>query len=197
MRREIGGERHAPRQRQGKARIALAGDRRVDLLAEPGMLEPEGAEREGEQDDGEHGGPALVLLRADDGEEDLGRQHLEIAAEHQRIAEIGQAFHEAEQEGVGEARAHERQRHGPERRPALGAQGLRGFLQGRADALHDADEHQEGDRREGEKLGDEHAGQPVDPARARHAEPFAQHGRTRRRSGRTAGSARGRSRRAA
>ena len=69
------------------------------------MLQPEGAQGKGEQDDREHGGAALVLLRADDGEEDLGRQHLEIAAEHQRVAEVGEAFDEAEQEGIGEARA--------------------------------------------------------------------------------------------
>ena len=67
----------------------------------------------------EHGGAALVVLRADDGEEDLGRQHLEIAAEHERVAEVGEALDEAEQERVGEARPHQRQRDGAERRPAL------------------------------------------------------------------------------
>ena len=122
----------------------------------------------------EHGRAALVVRGADDGEEDLGRQHLEIAAEHERIAEIGQALDEAEQEGVGEPRPHQRQRDGAERRPALGAQGLRRLLERRADALHDADQHQEGDRREGEQLRDEDAGQAVDPARARNAEPVRQ-----------------------
>ena len=53
----------------------------------------------------EHRRAALVVLRADDGEEDLGRQHVEVAAEHQRIAEVGEALDEAEQERVGEARA--------------------------------------------------------------------------------------------
>ena len=48
----------------------------------------------------------------------------------------------------------QRQRDGAERRPALGAQRLRGFLERRADALHDADQHQKGDRREREQLRD-------------------------------------------
>ena len=51
-----------------------------------------------------------VVLGADDGEEDLGREHVEVAAEHQRVAEVGHALDEAEQEGVGEAGAHQRQR---------------------------------------------------------------------------------------
>ena len=55
---------------------------------------------------------ALDPVRADDREEDLGRQHLEISAEHERIAEIREALDEAEQEGVGEARPHQRQRDG-------------------------------------------------------------------------------------
>ena len=53
----------------------------------------------------QRGGAALVVLRADDREEDLGGEHVEIAAEHQRVAEIRQALHEADQEGVGESRA--------------------------------------------------------------------------------------------
>ena len=83
------------------------------------MLQPERREREAEQHDRQHGGAALVVRGADDGEEDLRRQHLEIAAEHERVAEIRQALDEAEQEGVGEARPHQRQRDGAERRPAL------------------------------------------------------------------------------
>ena len=56
----------------------------------------------------------------------------------------------------------------------LGAQRLRRLLQRRADALHDADQHQEGDRREGQQLREEHARQAVDPARARDVEPVGQ-----------------------
>ena len=152
------------------AGVALAGHGRVGLLAEPEALRVEGAEREDQQHQRQDRRLRLVVLRADDGEEDLRRQHVEIAAEHQRIAEIGHAFDEAEQEGVGEARPHQRQRHGPEGLPAVGAQRLRGLLHRRADALDDADQHQEGDRREGEHLRDQQAGQAVDPARRLHAE---------------------------
>ena len=166
---------------QRQAGIALAGDRRVDALAEPGVLHEERRKREAQEHDREHGGAALVVRGADDGEEDLRRQHLEIAAEHERVAEIRHALDEAEQEGVGEPRPHQRQRDGAERRPALRPQGLRRLLERGADALHDADQDQEGDRREGEELRDEDAGQAVDPARARHAEPLRQ--RRRRRAG--------------
>ena len=129
----------------------------------------------------------LVVLRADDGEEDLRRQHVEIAAEHQRIAEIGHALDEAEQEGVGEAGPHQRQRHRPEGLPAVGAQRLRGFLHRRADAFDDADQHQEGDRREGEHLRDQQPGQAVDPARRLHVEQSGECLGHRARKGRTAG----------
>ena len=176
-RRRVAEPGDAARQPDRHAGIALAGHGRVDALAEPGVLHPEGEEREAEQDDRQHGRASLVVRRADHREEDLGRQDLVIAAEHERIAEIGHALDEAEQEGVGEAGPHERQRHGAEGRPALRAKRLRGFLQRRADALHDADQHQEGDRREGEELRDEDSRQAVDPARARHVEPFEEQGR--------------------
>ena len=74
------------------AGVALAGDGGVGLAAEPEALRVEGAEREEQQHDGEDRRLRLVVLRADDGEEDLGREHVEIAAEHQRIAEVGHDF---------------------------------------------------------------------------------------------------------
>ena len=75
-----------------------------------------------------------IVLRADDGEEDLGRQHLVVAAEHQRVAEIGQALDEAEQEGVGEARPQQRPGDGAEDVvQRAGAQRLRRLLERRAD----------------------------------------------------------------
>jgi hypothetical protein len=45
-------------------------------------------------------GAAGILLHADDREIDGDRQDFEIAAEQQRIAEIGEAFDEDEQERV-------------------------------------------------------------------------------------------------
>jgi hypothetical protein len=52
---------------------------------------------------------------------------------------------------------HQRQRDGAEGVQRARAASAR-FLERRADALHDADQHQEGDRREREQLRDEHAG---------------------------------------
>ena len=56
-------------------------------------------------------------------------EHAEIATEEDRIAEVGDRFDEADQEGVRQAGSHERQRHGRERRPAIGAQRLRRLLE--------------------------------------------------------------------
>ena len=71
--------------------------------------------------------------------------------------------------------------------PAIGAQRLRGLLHRRADAFDDADHDQEGDRREGEHLRDQQAGQAVDPARRLHAEEFGEALRDDARAGRRAG----------
>ena len=160
----------AARQCRMHAGVALARDGRVGLVAEPEALRIEGAQREHQQHERQDRRQRLVVLGADDGEEYLGRQHVEIAAEHQRVAEIGHALDEAEQEGVGEARPHQRQRYRPERLPAVGAQGLRRLLHRRADAFDDADQHQEGDRREGQHLRDQQPGQAIDPARRLHVE---------------------------
>ena len=54
--------------------------------------------------------------------------------------------------------------------PAAGAEGLRRLLHRGADAFDDADEDEEGDGGEGERLGDEEAGEAVDPARRLDAE---------------------------
>ncbi len=96
---------HAVGQRRRQARIALAGQRRVDLAAEHAPLHEERAEREQQQQDAERRRASLVELRADDREEDLGRQHAEVAAEHDRVAEVGDRLDEADQERVREARA--------------------------------------------------------------------------------------------
>ena len=70
---------------------------------------------------------------------------------------------------------HQRQRDVGERAPAVGAQRLRRFLHAGRHAFDDADQHEEGDRREREHLRDEHALQAVDPARRLDAErPFEQ-----------------------
>jgi hypothetical protein len=66
--------------------------------------------------------------------------------------------------------------------PRSGAQGLRRLLQRGRNALHHAEHHQIGRRREGQRLRDEHAGQAVDPARGRNAEPAPQQRRHRART---------------
>ena len=130
----------------------------------------ERGQRECEQDDGKDRRPALIVLGADDGEEDLGREHFVVPAEHQGVAEVGEALDETEEEGVGESGAHQGQGYRAEGAPAVGAQGERRFLHGRADALDHPDEHQEGDGGEGQRLGQPDAGQTVDPAARLHSE---------------------------
>ena len=161
--------------RRRQAGIALAGDRGIGTIADDAALQEEGAECEDQQQDGERRRAAIVELRADDGKVDLGRQHAVVAAQHDRIAEIGNALDEADEERVGESGPHQRQRHRGESRPRIGAQRLRGLFERRADAFDDADQHQEGDRREGEELGQEHALEAIDPASRGHAHrPFEQ-----------------------
>ena len=123
------------------------------------------SERNAQQHDAERGGPSWIELRADHREEDLGRQHAEVSAEQDGIAEVGDRLDEADEERIGKARIHERQRNVAERPPAIGAQRLRRFLERGRHAFDDAHEHEEGDRREREHLRDEDALHAVDPAR--------------------------------
>ena len=115
-------QRRPARQRHGQPGIAFAGDRGVGGPAEPALLRPERDQREEQQHDRQHCGTALVVRGADDGEEDLGRQHLVVSGEHQRVAEIGHALDEAEQERRGRPGAG-RQGDGPERGPAARGSG--------------------------------------------------------------------------
>ena len=123
---------HAVGQLRRQSRVALAGERRVHLAPEHGALQEERAEGEEQQQDAERRRAPLVELRADDREEDLGGQHAEVAAEQDRVAEVGDRFDEADQERVGEAGPHQRQRDVGEDAPAAGAQRLRRFLHARA-----------------------------------------------------------------
>ena len=113
----------------------------------------------------------------DHGEEYIGREHVEIAADDERVREIRHAFDEPDQEGIGEARADQRPGDGAEDAPPAAAQGLRGLLHARAHALQHAEQHEIGDRREGEHLRDGDARHAVDPARARDVEPVGKPGR--------------------
>ena len=106
-------------QRAREPGVALAGHRRVHLGPHGPALDEERGEREGEEQDAERRRAALVELGADDREEDLGRQHTEVAAQHDRVAEVGDRLDEADQERVREAGAHQRQRDRRERRQRL------------------------------------------------------------------------------
>ena len=163
-------EPQAARQLRRHAAVALAADRHVRRPAEPALLQPERDEREPEQHRGQHRSAARVVLRAGDGEEDLRRQHVVVAGEHDRVAEVGEALDEAEQERGRERRPQQRPGHRPEHAAARGAQRLRRFLERGADRAERAVQDHERDRREREELRDRHAGQAVDPARARNAE---------------------------
>ena len=158
------------RQLRRNAAVAFAADRHVRRTAQPALLQPEGDDREAEQHRGQHGGATRVVLRAGDREEDLGRQHLEIAGEHDRIAEVGETFDESQQERIGERRTQERPGHRAEHAAARCAQRLRGLFQRGAHRGERAVQDHEGDRRERQELRERHAGQPVDPARAGDAE---------------------------
>ena len=128
------------------------------------MLRIEHRQRESQQHDRQYRRAGAVMRRTDHGKENLCRQHLEIAAENQRVAEVGEALDKAQQKRVGDARPHQRQGYRLERSPAAGPQGLRRLLEARADTLDDADQHQKGDRCEGEKLRQTYARPAVDPA---------------------------------
>ena len=171
------GQRHAVadpaqrrRQRHRQAAVALAAQGGEHLAPDQPPLQGEGAEREDEQDQRQRRRLALVELRTDDGEEDFGRQHAEVTAQDNGIAEVGDRLDEGHQPGVGEARQHQGPADGAKGLPAVGAQRLRRLLERGADALHDADQDQEGDRRKREDLRQQHPLQAVDPARLRNAE---------------------------
>jgi hypothetical protein len=92
----------------------LPGDGDEASAREQPSLDQEQRERQREQDDREDRRASRVLLHADDREVDRHRQHFEVAAEKQRIAEVGEAFDEHDQERVGETRCQQRQRDGVE-----------------------------------------------------------------------------------
>ena len=71
------------------------------------LLDEEHHQRKASQDERQRCRAALVVLRADDGKEDVGGQHRVLPAHDDGVAEVSDAFDEADQEGVGQARAQE------------------------------------------------------------------------------------------
>ena len=119
-----------------------------DELAQPALLQPERDDREAEQHRRQHRGAARVVLRAGDGEEDLGRQHFVVAGEHDRIAEVGEALDESQQERIGERGPQQRPGHRAKHAPPRRAQRLRRLLQRGAHRGERAVQDHERDRRE-------------------------------------------------
>ncbi len=168
------GPPQAARQLRRHAAVALAAHRHVGRAAEPALLQPERDEREAEEHGRQDRGAPGVVLRAGHREEDLDGEHLEVARQHDRIAEIREAFDEAQQERIGERRAQQRPRHRAEHASARCAQRLRRLFERRAHRGQRAVQDHERDRREGEHLREREAGQAVEPARPRNAKGLRQ-----------------------
>jgi hypothetical protein len=129
QRQRIACAARAVRQQRRQAGVAFAGHRRVHLAPEHAALDDERRKREQQQQDAQRGRTSLVELRAHDGKEHFGRQHVEIAAQHDRIAEVRDRLDERDEERVRKARAHQRQRDIDERAEPVGAQRLRGLFE--------------------------------------------------------------------
>ena len=161
------GDQNRQRQRLGHMRmhpaVTLARHGGIAFLAQPEPLGIKRTQRETQQNNRQHRRLALIVLRADNGKEDLGAQHIEISAQHQGVAKIGHGFDEPQQESVRQPGPHQRQRHCLEHLPLGRAQGLRRLFHRRADALDHPDQHQERDGRERQRLRDQHPRQPVKP----------------------------------
>ena len=114
-----------------------------------------------EQQDAEHRAAQRVVL-ADDREVHPAREDLEVAAEHDRVAEVGEGLHEQEEEARCEAGEQERQHHRPERVPAGGAQVRRRLVERRIQRPHEAGQADVGDREEREAHHQDHALEAVD-----------------------------------
>ena len=131
--------------------IALAGERR-EPVSEHGALQEERPEREASNMPSVAARPWSSC--APTTEEDFRGQHA-IAAEQNRVAEIGDRLYEADEERIGKAGSHQRQ--GRRRTPASDWRAASAPLPhaGRH-AFDDADQHEKGDRGEGEHLRDQY-----------------------------------------
>ena len=106
-------ERRCPDGRVAHLRMAhraAAADRRVCRARREMLLEEEEQHRGNQQDDRERRALGNVVL-PDDGEVDLRRQDRKVAAQQQRIAEIGERVAEEQHAGAGETRHEQRQAH--------------------------------------------------------------------------------------
>ena len=95
--------------------------------------------------------PAEHVVLADDREVHAAGEHLEVAAQHDRVAEVGQRLDEQQQEAGRDARQQERQRHRAERAPARGAQVRGRLVERRVERAHQARQADVGDREEAQR----------------------------------------------
>ena len=158
------------RQFRRNAAIALAAHAGVIPPTHPTLLRQKGAEGKHQQHQRQHRRPALVMRRAHHGEKDICRQHVEIARQHQRIAEIRQTFDKPDQKRIRQARPDQRPGYGAKNPPPPGPQRRCRFLQARRHALQHAQQHQKRNRREGQHLRNRHSFHSIQPAAARNIE---------------------------
>ena len=150
--------RHALDDRRGPG---LAGDRDVGAAADPVALQEVDGRRGHQEREGQHGA-ALEVEEPGDLQIRLGRQHGEaVAGQDQRRGEIRQRGGEEEEEGVGEARHGQRQRHRAEDAPARATQAEGHVLHVGVDRREDRPEREIGDGEVGQRLREERAVQPV------------------------------------
>ena len=125
------------------------------------LVDREGDHRRQQQDQADHGAHLEVLL-ADHLLVDVGRQHVELAADHLGHAEIGDHQGEDDEDGADQAVARARDGHRPEGPAGAGAQRLGRLVEpGVGDRQRGGDDDQR--VREGpEHLADDDADRPVD-----------------------------------
>ncbi len=150
---------------EGRLSGALARDRDVEAAAHPVALQQEHDERRQEQHERQRRAAAEVE-EAGDLQVSLGRQHRKlVAAQDERSGEVGERRREEQQEGVGEARNGERQRHGAKHATARCTERECHALDVRIDRGEDRSQRQVGDREVRERFGQQRAREAVD----RHA----------------------------
>jgi hypothetical protein len=103
---------------------------------------------------------ALEVLLADDELEDVGREHVEVAADHLRDAEVGHHERERDQRRRDQAVLRAGQRDRPELAPRRRAERVGGLVETRVGKRERAQQDHQRVREDGEALGDDDPGAP-------------------------------------
>jgi len=147
------------RQRNGHAPVGdehsgpggLAGQGRSGLGLQIVFLHGEHQQRDTQQHHG-HSRSALFVVSAGDLQINGGGQGIIGAADDHGVGKIGNGLDERHQEGVAQARQHQRQGHGGEYLPTGSAHIPGRFFQGGVDVFQQALEHHVAHREEGQRL---------------------------------------------